>query len=345
VVAGRCTVIGGDAAAADCAAVRLGGQRHPRRSSTRGGQSVTQYRLPSTGEVVPLLQIAPSKTDTERLLLVSPELADILSAIISRLRGPNGAIPLVASYDVREKIWNPPMPLLFQRDIGSEHRAFTPTAIRKLLINALAATGLTNAAGEPLTFSPHDFRRIFVTDVIMNGLPPHIAQVICGHRSIDTTMGYKAVYPAETIEAHRAFISRRRASRPGEEYRTPTEAEWDAFLAHFEKRKVSIGTCARAFGSPCIHEHACVRCSLLRPDPAQRERLTDIRDNLIARIAEAEREGWLGEVEGLKVSLTGTEGKIAQLDRRPSGPSVVDLGLPAIINPDSPNQPRSSETE
>ncbi|MGH2708317.1 MAG: site-specific integrase, partial [Actinomycetota bacterium] len=71
--------------------------------------SVTEYRLPSTGEVVPLLQIAPSKTDTERLLLVSPELADVLSAVIHRLRAPNGAIPLVSSYDVREKIWNPPM--------------------------------------------------------------------------------------------------------------------------------------------------------------------------------------------------------------------------------------------
>lgn len=70
----------------------------------------------------------------------------------------------------------------------------------------------------------------------MNGLPPHIAQVICGHRRIDTTMGYKAVYPAETIEAHRAFISRRRASRPSEEYRTPTDEEWDAFLAHFNRR-------------------------------------------------------------------------------------------------------------
>ncbi|MGW1154764.1 tyrosine-type recombinase/integrase [Streptomyces rubiginosohelvolus] len=256
------------------------------------------------------MQIAPSKTDTERLLLVSPELADVLSAIISRLRGPGGMVPLVAAYDVREKVWNPPMPLLFQRGIGSEHRAFTPTAIRKLLINALAATGLTNAEGEALSFSPHDFRRIFVTDAIMNGLPPHIAQVICGHKSIDTTIGYKAVYPAETIEAHRAFIARRRASRPGEEYRIPTEEEWDSFLSHFEKRKVSIGTCARAFGSPCIHEHACVRCSLLRPDPAQRSRLADIRDNLIARIAEAEREGWLGEVEGLQASLAGAQGKL-----------------------------------
>jgi hypothetical protein len=144
-----------------------------------------------------------------------------------------------------------------------------------------------------------------VTDAIMSGLPPHIAQVICGHKNIDTTIGYKAVYPAEAIEAHRAFIARRRATRPREEYRTPTEEEWDAFLAHFEKRKVSIGTCARAFSTPCVHEHACVRCSLLRPDLAQRGRLEEIRDNLIARIAEAEREGWLGEVEGLKVSLAG----------------------------------------
>jgi hypothetical protein len=263
---------------------------------------------------------------------LNSKLADILSAIISRLRAPNGAIPLAASYDVREKVWNPPMPLLFQRHIGSEHRAFTPTAIRKLLINALAATGLTNADGETLTFSPHDFRRIFVTDAIMNGLPPHIAQVICGHKRIDTTIGYKAVYPAETIEAHRAFISRRRASRPSEEYRTPTEDEWDAFLAHFEKRKVSIGTCARAFGTPCIHEHACVSCSLLRPDPAQRTRLADIRDSLIPRIAEAEREGWHGEVEGLDVSLAGAQDKLAQLDADQARTRrAIDLGMPSFI--------------
>jgi integrase len=125
------------------------------------------------------------------LLLVSPELADVLSAIISRLRGPGGDVPLTVSYDVRERVWNPRMPLLFQRSIGSENRPFTPSAIRKLLINALAATGLTDAVGDPLMFSPHDFRRIFVTDAIMSGLPPHIAQIIWGHKTIDTTIGYK----------------------------------------------------------------------------------------------------------------------------------------------------------
>lgn len=36
---------------------------------------------------------------------------------------------------------------------------------------------------------------------------------------------------------------------------------------------------------------------MLWPDPAQRHRLAEIRDNFLARIAEAEREGWLGVAE------------------------------------------------
>ncbi|WP_067479811.1 hypothetical protein [Nocardia amamiensis] len=165
---------------------------------------------------------------------------------------------------------------------------------------------------------------------MLNGLPPHIAQIIAGHRDINVTMGYKAVYPEEAIQAHLAFLARRRSLRPSEEYRAPTEAEWEEFLGHFERRKVSLGTCGRAFSSPCAHEHACVKCALLWPDPAQRARLVEIRDNLIDRIAEAEREGWLGEVEGLKISLAGAEDKLTQLDRRTRTTTApVDLGIPA----------------
>ncbi|SER13632.1 hypothetical protein [Arthrobacter sp. OV608] len=48
--------------------------------------SLIQYRLPDTEALVPLLQIAPSKTDAERILVISPELADVLSQIVSRIR-------------------------------------------------------------------------------------------------------------------------------------------------------------------------------------------------------------------------------------------------------------------
>lgn len=289
-----------------------------------------QYRLPSTGELLPLLQIAPSKTDTERLLLISPELADVLSSIVRRVRGTARALPVVPSYDNLERLWNAPMPLLFQRRIGSENRAFSRNAVSDALNFALAQTGLTDADDLPLHFTPHDFRRLFVTEAVMNGLPPHIAQIICGHQDVNTTMGYKAVYPEEAINAHRAFMARRRAERPESEYRTPTEQEWEEFLGHFEKRKVSLGTCGRAVDAPCIHEHACVRCSLLRPDPSQLPRLTEIRNNLLDRIDEAEREGWRGEVQGLQISLAGAQEKLEQMRQMAARGTKTHLGMPDV---------------
>jgi hypothetical protein len=69
---------------------------------------------------------------------------------------------------------------------------------------------------------------------------------------------------------------------------------------------------------------------MLWPDPAQRPRLAEIRDNLTARIAEAEREGWLGEIEGLQISLVGANDKLAQIDRRRGGRQPVDLGFPTL---------------
>ena len=131
------------------------------------------------------------------------------------------------------------------------------------------------------------------------------------------------------INGHRAFIARRRALRPTEEYRTPTDAEWAEFVGHFQRRKVAIGDCGRSYHTACILEHSCLRCPLLRPDPAARARLEAIRDNLLARIAEAESRHWYGEAEGLKVSLAGANTKLAQMDQiSASRTKTVQLGIP-----------------
>ena len=69
---------------------------------------------------------------------------------------------------------------------------------------------------------------------------------------------------------------------------------------------------------------------MLRIDPAQRPRLEEIRDNLLARITEAEREGWTGEAEGLKVSLDAANNNLAQSDRTTARRAEhVSLGIPA----------------
>ncbi|WP_176742273.1 hypothetical protein [Streptomyces sp. LUP47B] len=57
----------------------------------------------------------------------------------------------------------------------------------------------------------------------------------------------------------------------------------------------------------------------------------EIRDNLLARITEAEREGWVGELDRLEVSLAGAQDKLAQLDAEQTRRGqAVDLGMPAF---------------
>ena len=290
--------------------------------------SFIAYTLP-TGEVVPMLQVAPSKTDAERLLLVSPELAEVLTAIIFRVRAGNAALPLVCAYDVFEQTWSPPMPFLFQRRFGNEDRPIGRSYIRECMVATSQAAQIT-AVGETLEWRPHDFRRIFVTDALRSGLPPHIAAKICGHALLDTTMGYAAIYPEDVIAHHRAFIARRRTERPSEEYRDLTTTEWDEFLAHFELRKVALGTCGRDFGTPCAHENACVRCPLLRVDPAQIPRLEEIHANLGGRLQEARERGWLGEVAAIETTLAAAAQKLEAMRDLNARRTSIHLGMPDV---------------
>ena len=175
--------------------------------------SLVQYRLPSSGELVPLLSVAPSKTDQERLLVIDPELADVLSAVITRVRGSDGAVP--AGRRLRHAASTPGTRRCRCCSSGSSAwRTGRSPATASATSSAARSPHPASPAptGSRIDFQPHDFRRLFTTDAILNGMPPHIAQLILGHNDINTTMGYKAVYPEEAIRGHRAFITRRRAA-------------------------------------------------------------------------------------------------------------------------------------
>ena len=147
--------------------------------------SLVRYQLPGA-ELIPLLHITPSKTDIERMLVISPELSEVLAVVIARVRGQGtGAVPLVTAYDPLERVWNPPSPLLLQRRAGAEDRPFSRHYIKRRIEDTARAAGLTASTGGPLTFTPHDMRRIFTTEALQNGLPPHICQLILGHYAGD----------------------------------------------------------------------------------------------------------------------------------------------------------------
>ncbi|AFR07451.1 hypothetical protein [Nocardiopsis alba] len=111
--------------------------------------TLVSYRLPDTGEVVPLLQIVPSKSNEERLLLVTPEPA----SVICRIRGEDGRVPLTARYDAHERVTGPRLPHLFQRKNGWRREIISTKVLYRLLDETLERAGLTDRAGQPLCYT------------------------------------------------------------------------------------------------------------------------------------------------------------------------------------------------
>lgn len=276
--------------------------------------SIRHYRL-AGGELVVLLQVAPSKTDRERVIPVCPELAHVLAMIVARARGTPPAIPLVERYDHYERLTSAPLPYLFQRSPNGTPVVIGHQGARDAIARAVQRARLHDVDGQPLRLVPHDFRRLFATEAVNGGLPIHIAAKLLGHLDLNTTKGYVAVYPDQVVRHFQAHLVRRRATRPTAEYREPTAQEWDGFQQHFRRRQMALGNCYRPYGSDCPHEHACVRCPMLRMDPAQLPRLLQIEHDTHRLLAEAQHNGWEGEAAGLQDTLRHIADKKAQVQR------------------------------
>ena len=88
--------------------------------------SLRHYIAPTTGTLVPLLHIVPSKTDCERLIPMSPELVQVLLAVLRRAKAGNDHVPLSIRYDINEKVHSEPFPHLFARRVGTRQEVLSP---------------------------------------------------------------------------------------------------------------------------------------------------------------------------------------------------------------------------
>lgn len=103
----------------------------------------------------------------------------------------------------------------------------------------------------------------------------------------------------------------------GDEHRGEpvSSEEWAEFEEHFDKRKVELGSCARPYGTGCQHEHACIRCPMLNVNPKMIGRLDELEGDLLTRRHRAETERWMGEIEGIDLTLTFLRAKRDQAQR------------------------------
>src|SRR5215207_3116890 len=170
------------------------------------------------------------------MVVIAPELAAVFAAMARRIRAAVGsdgvALPSLVAYDYAECVDSAPLPFLFQRTAGRGFKGTTrpmhKTYVSRVINKVVDIACLTGVDGQPLRFTAHDFRRIFATDALAAGLPPHIIQKLMGHADLRTTQGYAAIFPDDIIRSHRAFIDNRRL-RPSDEYRAISDKEWDDF--------------------------------------------------------------------------------------------------------------------
>jgi hypothetical protein len=259
---------------------------------------------------------------------MSPELLHVMARLILRHVNELGHVPLLRRWDPNEREHSEPLPFLFQHSIGAVRTLWSAGSIAKMLRNACKELAASNPAFRDLHFTPHDFRRIFATDLVNNGLPIHIGAALLGHNSLQTTRGYVAVFDEDVVRHYQLHLARRRALRPTDEYRPPTVDEWGEFDSHFDKRRLELGSCGRPYGTPCQHEHACIRCGMLQVDPEMLPRLDILESDLLARRSRAEQEQWFGEIEGLDLTLLHLRDKRQRAQRLQR--QAVRLPMPTV---------------
>ncbi|GAP55141.1 hypothetical protein AHiyo6_17060 [Arthrobacter sp. Hiyo6] len=226
--------------------------------------------------------------------------------------------------------------------IGQRTEVIHPGSLRAELGKLSDALTVEHPELAGCRFTPHDFRRLFATDLVNHGLPIHIGAALLGHLDVQTTHGYVTDFQEDVIRHYQAHLAGRRAPRAAREYRTPTTTEWAEFEEHFDKRKVELGNRGRPYATPCEHEHACIRCPMLQVDPAMIDRLDEINTDLIARREVAQTRGWLGELEGIDLTLQFLQDKRADAHRlaraaqptSASRPSATDGDRYSVHHPD-----------
>jgi integrase len=149
-----------------------------------------------------------------------------------------------------------PYAIPLPRQNGTTPAVFSTGAIQEMISRRGEALAEVRPGFRGLKFTPHDFRRIFATELVNSGPPIHNGAALLGHLDIQTPRGYVAVFDEDVVRHYQEHRHRRRQVRPEGEYRDTTDQEWDEFEEHFDRRKVELSSCGRPYGIPCQHEHA-----------------------------------------------------------------------------------------
>jgi integrase len=206
-------------------------------------------------------------------------------------------------------------------------RRLGPWRIRSGLRAAVFAAGLTGPGGGPLRVTPHQLRHTYATELANAGMSLQGLMALLGHVTPEMTLRYatlasptlRAGYDAAIGKVRRELLPVAAVSRPV----VPPKVEWIA--SEYLKTRVATGTCSRHLAAgACPYANVCETCENFVPDPgsipALRAQLADITELR----ADAERRGWMSEVERHGRVIERLEDHLVGLEDEPGSEAVVD---------------------
>ena len=290
--------------------------------------SIRQYRRPN-GEVTALLVIAPSKTDRERVIPMSAELFAVIAAIIRRHLPQGRTIPLLPALrpprardgasrcrscssaqlgtDSRGLSHPPPSGHAARRcgDLAGDHPEFSTAELHP----ARLPEDLRHRAGQQRAAHPHRRR-------------PARAPEPCKRPAVTSRSSTKTSY---AITRHSSTGGASRA-RPMSTGRPPTPSGPSSRNTSTSARSNSAPAAAPTAPLPArtrLHQ-----MPVLQVDPKMLARLDEIEADLLTRRERAQAEGWLGEIEGIDLTLDFLRQKRDET-RRLARIAPVELGMPS----------------
>lgn len=262
-------------------------------------------RTDSLGRVYFLLHIEPSKFDKARLIPIGDSLGKVLSEIIIHVKRFYGLdhVPPIDHFDFHEQRPLPRAPYLLQG--RTRPHMIGRSTIRAGLVELSRQASARRHDGTPLDIGPHDCRRVFASEHLNNGTPPHVLRALLGHERLDTVMIYAKLYPGTLIEEYRRHVRGVYQAVHGPEVlRAPTADEWTALERSCELRDMGTHLCALPTGDHCPKGLVCLGCVHAQPKKSALPLFEKMRANHARELARAEaRHEPLGQLASRRLEL------------------------------------------
>lgn len=259
-----------------------------------------------------LLHVAPSKFDRARLIPIGDALGKVLSEIIRHVKRFYAVnhVPPVDNFDFYERKPLPRAPYLLQG--RTRPHVIGRTTIREMLAGISRRAGARAHDGQPLLVHPHDCRRVFASEHLNNGTPPHVLQALLGHERLDTVMIYAKLYPGTLVDAYRRHVRGIYRSVHGDDVlRAPTAEEWDALARSCDLRDMGTHLCALPAGEHCLKGLICLGCGHAQPKKSAMPIFERMRASHSRQLERAKARGEpLGQLAARRQELHRIEGAL-----------------------------------